>query len=221
MSSQPAPDQQQTRAGRVLLTRKAIVVAALELIDAEGLELFSTRKLGAAVGVEAMSIYHHFKSKALLLDAVADHLISLAEPATGPSGDWKGRMRQTAWSYYALAKAHPRAFALLAGRRLNGQAAFAWMESVLTVLGDAGLDPQLQAKAFRAMGSLINGAGMVYSATIEASGRDHPMNVFALGADYPHLGAVAPLLGLPELDGLFDFGLEAVLQGVEHAIAKR
>lgn len=217
MSSAPDPNQVQTRAGRVLLTPKAIVVAALELIDAEGIEAFSTRKLGASVGVEAMTLYHHFKNKAALLDAVADHLLSLAEPVTAPRDDWKACMRQTAWHYYDLAKRHPRAFGLLAARRLNGLAAFAWMETLVSTLIEAGFDPQMSARAFRAMGSAINGSGMVYAATLEARTRDHPMNDFSLGEQFPNLAAVAPHLRLEELDSLFNFTLETMLDGIEQA----
>ena len=59
------------RTKRVALTRERIEIEALALIDADGIDAFSTRKLGARLGCEAMSIYHHFPSKAHILDALA------------------------------------------------------------------------------------------------------------------------------------------------------
>lgn len=204
----------------MLLTPKAIVVAALELIDAEGLEAFSTRKLGAAVGVEAMSVYHHFKSKAALLDAVADHLVSLARQPPPLREDWKSHLREAGWAFFDLAKAHPRAFGLIANRRLNGPASFAWFEGILAAMAVAGLDPALQAKIARMIGTFINGSGMMYAATLEAGARDHPMNDFPLADAYPFLAGIAPYTGLDALDDLFAFGLETMLDQIERSASE-
>src|SRR5581483_7836700 len=57
------------------LTRQRILEAALHLIDREGLEGFSMRKLGAVLGVEAMSLYNHVESKRALFDGVIEQLI--------------------------------------------------------------------------------------------------------------------------------------------------
>ena len=91
MSSQPRSQRrgQRPAARRAKLSRDRLAAAALALIDRDGLEACSTRKLGAALGVEAMAIYHHFPSKERLLDAVAERL--LAEMALPPpDGDWIG-----------------------------------------------------------------------------------------------------------------------------------
>ena len=60
---------------RVALSRERIEIEALALIDAHGIEAFSTRKLGQRLGCEAMSIYHHFASKAHVFDALVDRVL--------------------------------------------------------------------------------------------------------------------------------------------------
>jgi len=61
-------------ASRSPLTREAISRAALQLIDREGLDGLSMRQLGRDMGVEGMAIYHHFRDKGELLDAVMERL---------------------------------------------------------------------------------------------------------------------------------------------------
>ena len=81
---------------RSALTRERIEIAALALIDEEGIEAFSTRKLGVRLGCEAMSIYHHFPSKAHILDALADRVLggmTIPDKSLGPAA----RLRQFAF----------------------------------------------------------------------------------------------------------------------------
>ena len=77
MPSQPRSQRREQRpaARRPKLSRDRLAAAALALIDRDGLEACSTRKLGAALGVEAMAIYHHFASRDELLNAIGDRLL--------------------------------------------------------------------------------------------------------------------------------------------------
>src|SRR5947207_14126671 len=75
------------------LSRERICREALALVDDEGLEALSMRRLGARLGVEAMSLYRHVRNKADLLDAL--HVAVLADIAPEPSdphsdeADWR------------------------------------------------------------------------------------------------------------------------------------
>src|SRR5690349_20169391 len=82
------------------LSRERIADAAMALVDRDGLEALSFRNLGAVLGCEAMSIYHHFPSKAHLMDALID--LMLAEITIQPAAeqpDWIARLRHTANSF--------------------------------------------------------------------------------------------------------------------------
>lgn len=77
------------RAGRKVerepLSAERIEHTALDLIEREGMAAFSTRKLAAELGCEAMSIYHYFPSKGHLLDALVDRVVGTE--MTVPEGD--------------------------------------------------------------------------------------------------------------------------------------
>jgi AcrR family transcriptional regulator len=204
---------------RTPLTPKRITEAALDLIDAGGLEAFSMRKLGAAMGVEPMALYHHMPSKDAVLDSVTEALLLEAAPPTADPADWRAWMRELGRGYMAVAKAHPKAFILLAARRFNTPASFAWFERSLSVLHAAGFSARGSARAFRAMGAVVNGAGLAYAATVEGSGRSLLLDDFPFADRYPHVAAAAPHLALAAQDDLMSFALEAILAGLEPATA--
>src|SRR5260221_11987060 len=61
---------------RAPLTRSRIAEAALAIVDRDGLDALSMRRLGAELGVEGMAIYRHFPNKAAVLAGVVDALLS-------------------------------------------------------------------------------------------------------------------------------------------------
>ena len=207
--SRPQRREQRPAARRPKLSRDRLAEAALALIDRDGLEGCSTRRLAAELGVEAMAIYHHFPSKERLLDAVAESLLTeMTLPP--PDGDWIAWLRGAAHAYRAIAKRHPNAFVLLAMRRFTTPSLFALLETWLGVLRRAGFDPATTARIFRTIGYFINGAGLADVATRAAT----PLDDFRDAAVLPHVAAVAPFLRQEALDGIFSFGLELLLADV-------
>ncbi|HET9931638.1 MAG TPA: TetR family transcriptional regulator [Polyangiaceae bacterium] len=204
-----------TRLGRPLLSRDVIAERALEVIDAHGLEELSTRKLARTLGVEAMTLYHHFPTKAALLDAVAEKLTEMiAPPKLGT--DALDTFISGAHGLYAVAVEHPRAFSLLATRRANTPAMLAFYDALLAPLLAAGYSPKDAALIFRATGYFTLGAGLARVATFaeEIEGaRPLPESAEAL-ASYPSLSVVAPHLTRARVDALFDRGLCALSAGL-------
>ena len=98
------------------LTTERIIAAALRIIDDEGLRALTMRRLGQALGVEAMSLYHHLPGKAAVLSGVAESLLSGLRLEEGNGGSWQERMRRLARAYRGLAHAHPNAFPLIVMR---------------------------------------------------------------------------------------------------------
>ena len=78
---------------RPLLSREQIVAAAIDLLDRDGPDAFSMRRLGAALKVDPMAVYHHLPNKAALFDAVVDALWGMAAESvaaeTPASDDWR------------------------------------------------------------------------------------------------------------------------------------
>src|SRR5689334_10736128 len=91
------------------LSRGRIADAAMALVDRDGLDALSFRNLGAALGCEAMSIYHHFPSKAHLMDALVDLMLDeIVIQSAAEEPDWVARLRHTAHSFRAAALKHPK-----------------------------------------------------------------------------------------------------------------
>ena len=105
-------------------------MAALELIESEGHDGFSMRKLAASLGCEAMSIYHYFPSKAHLRDALLDRCLAATEmpPRELP---WLERLRRVAYAYREAALRNPRFFVAIALHRMNTAAGLRFLEGVL------------------------------------------------------------------------------------------
>src|SRR2546428_8800855 len=98
---------------RAVLSRERIVAGAVSLIDTEGLDALSMRRLGAALGVEAMSLYRHFPSKAALLEAVVARLLAELPVPAPTAARWQDAFRALARAYRVLLTRHPNAIPLL------------------------------------------------------------------------------------------------------------
>ena len=197
------------------LTRERLVEAALELIDEHGLEAFSTRKLGAALGVEAMSIYNHFPSKGDLLDAIASRL--LAEVELPERGEFGSRLSTLLHSHQAVARRHPDAYPLLALRRLNTPEAFRFLEYLFALFAGLGFDPPMQTRLFRLVGHWATGAALS-----ELSVRSRvPHSTPSVPAEqmdpsrYPLTTKATPYLMEEHFDDSFEFGLEQMIAVIE------
>jgi AcrR family transcriptional regulator len=96
-----------TRKRDVPLTEAGIYDAALRLIDAEGVEALSMRKLAAELGANPMSLYHHVPNKAALLHGVAGVVGAQFHTVAEEDLSWQERIRQLTSDFRALAHRHP------------------------------------------------------------------------------------------------------------------
>nr|MBA3820674.1 TetR family transcriptional regulator [Deltaproteobacteria bacterium] len=114
------------------LTREKILDAALEILDRDGLDALSMRKLGAAVGVEAMSLYNHVANKDALLDGIHERILLSLEPAAART--WQSFIRHQAVALHRALLAHPKAIPLFATRPAATPAAIERLDQYLGVL---------------------------------------------------------------------------------------
>ncbi|MGD0833716.1 MAG: TetR/AcrR family transcriptional regulator C-terminal domain-containing protein [Candidatus Dormibacteria bacterium] len=139
---------QGAEAERPALTRRRILDAALALADAEGLEALSMRRLGAALGVEAMSLYHHFPGKPALLDGlVATVLGEVPLPEATPTG-WEDAVRRGFTAFRQVLLAHPALFPLLATRPPTQRESLAAAARAFAILAAVGFEPHEAASAW-------------------------------------------------------------------------
>jgi AcrR family transcriptional regulator len=144
-------------ATRKPLTPDRVVTAALRLVDRRGLDALSLRRLGAVLGVEAMSLYKHVPGKPALLDLLVERVLADVAPAA-PRASWEERVRHVATELRRVSLAHPHVFPLLATRVPAAPRALAPLEILLAALADAGLDEPVVLRHFWAFVAWITGA---------------------------------------------------------------
>lgn len=200
------------RPRKPLLSRDRIVTAALALIDDEGLNALSTRRLAAELGVSGPSLYNHFATKEAILDAVADTVIGQVDLSMfGDGRDWRTALLDWGRSYRSALTDHPHIVPFLAIGPGLRPAGLKMADAVFGGMVEAGW-PAAQATRI--------GALMRYFITGSALGS------FAGGfvgdpqaydpADYPHLGQAHLLAGLRRQvdEGAFETGLRALIDGL-------
>jgi AcrR family transcriptional regulator len=194
------------------LSRERIVAAALALIADDGLDGFSTRKLGERLGCEAMSIYHHFPSKQHLLDALVEHAIGTVEiPPPGP--DPEARVRRALYSYRDMAHRFPRLFPL---HRLNTPTGVDFIEAILRLIRAVQPDTEQAARHFRAMGYYLIGAGLEETAGYaRGPSAAQPVADEYIVQHCPNLVACAPFFQEKHWDAIFESGIALLLRGVQ------
>lgn len=101
------------RSGRAALTRQQVLAAALELVDRDGLDELSMRKLAAALDVETMSLYKHVASKDDLLAGLTDLVWAEIAAAAPPDDDWAAWLRTFGHAVRDAVHRHPRALPVL------------------------------------------------------------------------------------------------------------
>ncbi|MFJ6568406.1 TetR/AcrR family transcriptional regulator [Streptomyces sp. NPDC091292] len=90
------------------LTREQIVAAAIELLDAEGVEALSMRKLGTHLDAAATSLYRHVANKDELIELVVDDVYGeLDLPVVTGRTEWRAAVTRTATELRAMALRHP------------------------------------------------------------------------------------------------------------------
>ncbi|MFF4455434.1 TetR/AcrR family transcriptional regulator [Streptomyces goshikiensis] len=202
------------RPRKPLLSRDLIVEAAGTLVDAEGLEAVSTRRLAAALGVSGPSLYNHFRTMDEILDAVADAVSARVDLSMFDEGDgrgWRAALHDWAHSYRGALSDHPNIVPVLARGPGRRPAALRVADAVFGAMTAAGWPPAQATRIGALMRYFILGSAVASFARgfVDDEAAYDP-------ADYPHLGQ-AHLLAehQREVDeGAFETGLAALLDGL-------
>lgn len=143
---------------RTPLTRERILAAALRLVERGGIDGLSMRKLGAALHVDPMAIYHHLPGKDAVLDALVESVFR-SMPVPSPRGGWKRRVRVWADAYRTIAAAHRGlVLEILTRPAVVATAAATANRALDAALRDAGLSPRAIESATIAIVDYVNGS---------------------------------------------------------------
>lgn len=207
------------------LSQERVLRAALEIADREGIDALSMRNVAAAVGVEAMSLYHHVANKEEILAGLVELVAGeLHIPVIG--GAWRAQMKQRARSAHAVLVKHRWATMLFVSRPNVGPNMLRYVNATLGCLVEAGFSYPMADHAWQVID------GHVYGFTLQKLNFPFEPDQYAAMAKqyiestpmgpYPFLHELARHVADRRHDGLqdFDFGLEMILDGLEKELAR-
>ena len=214
-------------AHRAPLTRDRVLRAAVALADTAGISSLSMRKLGDALGVEAMSLYNHIASKGDLRDGMIDIVFSEIDLPSG-DGDWRAAMRRRAISARQVLRRHRWAIGLMESRTSPGPATLRHHDAVLGCLRRAGFPVGLTAHAYSLLDSYIYGfalqeASLPFGTGEEAARVAEEISAQFASGQYPYLAEIAmEHVVQPGYDygDEFETGLDLILDALQAAAGR-
>lgn len=221
---------------RDTLTRDQIVNGAIELLDADGLEGLNMRALGKRLGSAATAVYWHVGSKANLIALAADRIwgeVALPDLAA----DWRTAAEEMATGLHAMLTRHPWLVQSFGTYLVYGPGKARYDDHSLAIFEAAGFNSTEANQAATAIFTYVLGNALGPAAAESLArklGRDggntdeliegHMARAREIAAQFPHLRArigttAVEYAAAPEES--FEFGLEAVLDGLEAKVVSR
>jgi TetR/AcrR family tetracycline transcriptional repressor len=205
------------------LDRAEIVRAALELLDSQGFEAFSMRKLATALDIKSPSLYWHVRDKEELFDLLIDTVIGTCRLPDDEDRPWAERLTALALDLRQVLLGRPAVTRLLPGRTLFGPNGLRLADHIIGTLRRAGFDNRLASYGYLILVYYIVGFATqetAFGKGTEGRARLTQINEQLRGlpaARYPDLVAVADdLVGPPGLTDRFELGLAGILDRLAH-----
>jgi AcrR family transcriptional regulator len=227
-----ARDEEQS-SGPQPLSREAIVLAAIEIADADGLEAVSIRRLATKLDARPMSLYSHIGRKGDLIDLMVDEVMAGAViPGGPPTDDWREALRQIAQRTRESTRAHPWMIAAAFHRPFLGPNALRHIDQSLAAVSELPLSPERKRAVLLAVDTYTLGFVRWEVMSPKAGGGspcggrpdapsaaeiDTYIRAQAASGDYPHLAAFVggQDMSLGVKAERFEIGLEWLLTGIE------
>jgi len=215
------------RAGEEPLTRERILGAALRLVDAEGMGALSMRGLGAELGVDPMSIYHHLPGKEAVVSGLVRMVYGEVRVSSAGGEGWRERVRGFARAHRDLARAHPNLVLQLVSSAPSGAATEAMLaasEPLFEALESAGLSAREVLGVVDLVADYVHGF-VLAEVAVHSEPSDHRASLRELleerpAGEFPAMRRVFGSISRKELrydfDSGFESGLDVIVAGVEH-----
>jgi len=189
----------------------------MTLVDREGLKALSMRRLGTALGVDPMAVYHHIPSKHALFHAIVEAVMaSIDLTGDNPAASPEERVLWAARAYFDVLLAHANALPILLSHGPITPAALRPVELLTGILRDAGLPPAQAFAGMNAVAAAVRGiAGMAASGAGKLPARQEieALELSFPAGEFPHLREAMPYAGQFSDHG-FDFGIRALARGL-------
>jgi AcrR family transcriptional regulator len=214
------------------LTREAIVEAALKVLDAEGLDAMTMRRVAQELQTGAASLYAYFEDKDELVAAVIERVIGELPPPPAPDPErWQEQLKESGRAMRAMLAAHNDIARAAFARIPFGESALAGMDAVIGYLRAGGLPDQVAAYAADVLPlyvtavayeeSIYSRQGISPEAFTEFATRMRDYFAALPPERFPNLNALAgPLTLAPAGDERFEFGMEVLIRGLASLAAE-
>jgi AcrR family transcriptional regulator len=227
----PAPKGRSARAEKPALSREAIVEAALRIIDAEGLDAVSMRRIAQDFGTGAASLYAYVANKEELLDLVVDAVMAeVADnwPPHDPQRDWREELKESTRVGMAVMRRHRDVARAFMGRIPFGPNGLRAVEAQLAILRDGGVPDHVAAYVGDLLGSYMVSAVIeedMWASRFPGATRADVARQMGEIRDYlaslpvdrfPHLVELAGQIVSTDEEGpdRFELGLEIIVRGI-------
>ena len=197
------------------LTAKELFLSALQLIDEEGIEALTMRRLASELGVSAMTLYRHVRSRDELLDGVTQLLCEETDLSTRPGEPRAEAVRRMTRTYRGVAQRHPNAYRLLALSPVTRPPVLNQLVRLLRAFEAAGYSESEALVVFTISDAFATGFSLT-----EAEELKRRAGLAKLGkpiGGYEGLVAadVARMISQVTSDELFEHGLSIILDALE------
>src|SRR6478752_8386346 len=233
MSDQPPiPPPPWQRRRRDPITREAIVQKALELLDRDGLDALSMRRVADELGAGAASLYWHVGSKDGLLDLVLDEIIGEQQVPDPEPERWQEQLKEVARTQRRTSLRHPYVVRISIGRIPMGPNALQYSERVLAILRAGGLPPRLAVQGYLLLIATVNGFTMDETGVEDGGTPDrdpaHLQETADMARDYiaslptnlfPNMTSLASEFALADPDERFELLLDIFVDGLARRAA--
>lgn len=207
------------KAGQEPLNRDRILTAALRLVDEQGMQALSMRRLAAELEVDPMAIYYHLPNKRAILGGLVERVFAELRLPLAKGGAWPEQVRAVAQAYHGLAKAHPNlVLYLVTDRESAAVAALELNEALYEALAAAGLSPQMIVRASDLIVDYVNGFALAeVSGPVGQTTEWQELSVLLdehSPDQFPAMRYVLSSLTGEDLADGFEAGLDIILAGI-------
>ena len=227
MERTPEPDGTTGRRvrRRSPLARQDVLDTALRLIDDEGVDALTMRRLGKELDRDPMRLYRFAESKEQLLDAVVELVLAELDVPAVVDGDWEAVLRRSAHAFRRLTLAHPHLVPLLVTRPLatplglRPLGTLRPLEAMLELFIGAGFDARGALHAYRLYMGLLQGH-VLNELQERVHDPEETDDLLRLGLhrlpprEFPRLRSLAAELAAYDGGQELDEGLDAVIGGL-------
>jgi len=222
------PPERAKRRGREPLTREAIVETALGLLDKDGLDELSMRRLADELDTGPASLYWHVGSKDGLLELIFDRVIGEVELPEPEPERWQEQIKEVARAGRAMILRHRDIVRISIGRIPMGPNALRVSEGIFAILRGGGVPDPLAVTAHHLLFALINGFTLDETTDLavevenlpDDAAADAARNYLASlpGDQFPNLAAVAAHFGETDNDRRFELLIELFADGLAQRV---